>query len=421
MSFSIVRRLFGRGMASHRSARSSVRLHLEGLEARYAPATIRVGPSASVQAAINRAHSGDTIEVIGKHQEQIVIVNEAGHSRNFLKIVGVNDRSIIVAPPSMTNTNAVVEVRGARSVTISCLTISGPNTGTADTFYGILVHAGGSAKIANNRITSIADRPLSGAQRGVAIQVGSTVPGVSPGSATITDNFIDRYQKNGIRVSGAGSNAYIDDNAILGAGPTTLIAQNGIQISDGATAKITDNCISGNVYKPEPFAATGILLLNPGAVTVEENSLTKNDVGVFVFQSKAAVVIDDNYVVGNQLIGILLDTTSGARVTNNYTGRNGSGHAEVDGGISIFASTGNRIEGNTSDFNKGAGIYVHSDSVGNTFNNNRVRGNTIFDAEDRSTGKGTAGTGNTWRNNVGKRSNVPGILKSFDSDRDRCD
>jgi len=321
----------------------------------------------------------------------------------------------------MTKTSAVVEIRGAKDVSIKCLTISGPNTGSADTFYGILVHAGGSAKISNSRITSIADRPLSGVQRGVAIQIGSTIPGVSSGSATITGNRIDGYQKNGIQVSGAGSNAWIEDNAIVGAGPTTLIAQNGIQISNGATAKIKENCISGNAYKPGTFGATGILLLNPGAVTVEDNALTKNDIGIFVFRSKAAVVIDDNNASGNLLIGILIDTTNSARVSGNTASKNGSGHAGVDGGIAIFNSAGNRIEGNTSASNKGAGIYMHTDSTGNTVTGNQLNGNTLFDADDRSTGSGTVKTGNTWKNNYGKTSGPKGLLMTATKEnRGRC-
>ena len=303
----------------------------------------------------------------------------------------------------MSNASAVVEVRGAKDVSIKCLTISGPNTGSADTFYGILVHAGGSAKIANNRITNIADNPLSGVQRGVAIQIGSVVPGVSAGSATITDNVINRYQKNGIQVSGAGSNATIDDNTIAGAGPTTLIAQNGIQISNGATAKITDNCISGNSYKPGPFGATGILLINPGAVTVEENTLTRNDVGIFVFRSKAAVVLAQLPAAGVQPV-------LQPRVVSNTTSKNGSGSADSDGGVALFASTGNRIEGNTSESNKGAGIYVDSSSSGNTINANQLNGNALFDAQDRSTGSGTVKTGNTWTNNRGKTSGPKGLL-----------
>jgi len=397
-------------------------LLFECLETRLAPATIRVGPADSVQAAINRAYSGDTIEVVSRHQEQIVIVNETGHSRNNLRIVGVNDRSVIVAPPSMKNASAVAEIRGAKDVSINCLTISGPNTGSADTFYGILVHAGGSAKIANNRITNIADKPLSGVQRGVAIQIGSVVPGVSPGSATITHNTIDRYQKNGIQVSGAGSNATIDDNSIVGAGVTTLIAQNGIQVSNGATAKITDNCISGNSYKPGPFGATGILLINPGAVTIADNTLTRNDVGVFVFRSKAAVVLDHNNASGNVLIGIMLDTASGARVVNNTTSKNGSGAAGSDGGVALFASTGNRIEGNKSESNKGAGIFVDSSSNGNTITGNLLNGNTLFDAQDRSTGAGTVKTGNTWTNNRGKTSGPKGLLLAeLKENRGWCD
>jgi parallel beta-helix repeat protein len=419
MSLSFVRGLFRRRACAPRAAGSTAQLCVESLEERYAPATIRVGPNDLIQPAINRAQAGDTIEISGKHTEQIVVTNETNHSRNNLKIVGANSHAIIAAPAKMTGGSAVVEIRGAKDVTIKCLTVAGPNLNSADPFYGILVDAGGSAKIMNNHITGIADKPLSGLQRGVGIQVGLAVPNISKGTATITCNVIDHYQKNGIQVSGAGSNACIQHNAIVGIGPTSLIAQNGVQVNDGATARIEDNCITGNSYKPEPFAATAVLLLSPGAVTVHDNSLTKNDIGVFVVQSKADVVIDDNYVASNYLIGIMLDTSSGVRVAENTLLKNGTGHAGVDGGISLFNAKGNRIENNVSQSNKGAGIYVESDSTGNTFSNNQLSGNTILDAEEHSTGNGTLKTGNTWTNNFGTKSNPKGLLKAAKSNR--CD
>ncbi len=420
MPISVLRALFGSTSAGRSAPRRSIRLHLEDLETRYAPATIRVGPLDLIQPAINSAKAGDTVEISGKHREQIVITNETGHSRNNLKIVGTSSYSMIIAPTTMSKTNAIVEIRGATGVTIKCLTISGPDVGGPDSFYGILIQDGGNARIMNDHITTIADRPLSGSQRGVAIQVGSPNPGGSTGTANISDNVIDHYQKNGIQVTGNGSSARIVDNTIVGVGPTDLIAQNGIQISFGATAQICDNCIAGNVYKPDPFAGSGILLLSPGAVTIEDNSITKNDIGVFVFHSSADVLITQNYIANNQIIGIDLDTTKNARVTHNVTRRNGGGNPGVDGGIALFASTANRIEYNVSDFNKGSGIYVNADSTGNTFNRNEVKYNTIFDAEDRTSGNGTAKTANTWTNNFGRTSSPKGLLRSL-SENPGCD
>lgn len=68
------------------------------------------------------------------------------------------------------------------------------------------------------------------------------------GSATITDNEIVGYQKGGIVVDNTGSTATITGNRVTGAGPTKIIGRNGIQVSRGATATITDNEVRNNFY-----------------------------------------------------------------------------------------------------------------------------------------------------------------------------
>lgn len=68
------------------------------------------------------------------------------------------------------------------------------------------------------------------------------------GAAIIEDNEITGYQKGGIVVDNAGSTATITNNVIVGAGPTKIIAQNGLQVSHGATATITGNEVRNNFY-----------------------------------------------------------------------------------------------------------------------------------------------------------------------------
>ncbi len=65
------------------------------------------------------------------------------------------------------------------------------------------------------------------------------MPTSDPGTATLNNDVVSSYQKNGITVDGTGSSAAIGNVTVTGAGETTAIAQNGIQISDGATARIS--------------------------------------------------------------------------------------------------------------------------------------------------------------------------------------
>src|SRR5882672_3779508 len=213
----------------------------------------------TVQDAVDAAVSGDRINVCpGLYTEQVTI--PVGTDNIQLRSVR-RWEAVIKAPPVMTpvlGRFTIVRVAGAQNVTILAFTITGPGPGGCGTLhYGVRVDNGGSADILGNHITKIRDDPFSGCQNGVAVLVGRQVEGTI-GSAKIVGNVIDDYQKNGPTVDNAGSHAEIAHNRILGHGPTALNAQNGIQVSRGATAEIRHNFVSGHVYTPQTSAATGI-------------------------------------------------------------------------------------------------------------------------------------------------------------------
>jgi parallel beta-helix repeat protein len=392
---------------------------LEMLEDRVVPATLHVGSSAgeyaTIQLAVTAAHSNDTIKVDpGTYSEQVTI-DDIGHSRDNLTLEGSGQNSTFIkAPAVLTGHHAIIDVSAAQNATIDAFTIAGPasTANSGGSLYGIRIDGGGSATITHNHITDIEDTPFNGVQEGIAIDVGRASEGQT-GSATISHNTIDNYQKGGIVVSNTGSSAEIDHNEVVGAGPTALIAQNGIQISSGATAQVSHNDISGNIYTPQTVVSTGILLFSPGAVTLDHNTLTNNDVGIYSFGATAPD-IDHNQITGSTFNGIVLDTTTGAQVNHNTTDNNGfgdnTGNPTGDGGIALFNSTNNTVDHNESSNNKGDGIFADSASTGNVFDHNQMAGNTNFDAEDLSIGSGTAGTGNTWSKNHGKTSNPPGLV-----------
>jgi parallel beta-helix repeat protein len=328
-------------------------------------------------------------------------------------LAGSNQSSIIQWPSNPDPTKpAIVEISGAKNVTLNGFTIQGPGNGPGSIGYGVEVDGGGSANITNNHVTKIEDNPMSGDQTGIAILVGRQSLGTT-GTATISQNTIDGYQKAGIVVDNTGSSAEIDHNTITGAGSTDLIAQNGIQISRGATANVNHNTVSGNLYAPQSDSATGILLYQPGAVTVEQNTLLNNDVGIYAFETNGAM-IDHNQVTGSTFDGIVLDTTSGSTVDHNTTNNNGFGDRSSnptgDGGIALFSSTNNTVTQNTSNSNKGDGICADTNSTGNSFYHNQTRGNTLFDIEDDPKAAGTDGTENTWTYNKGQKSNRAGLV-----------
>jgi len=309
-----------------------------------------------------------------------------------------------------------LEDNGAQNVKIDGFTITGPSAGSTELIknspvnqlYGVLIDNGGSATITDNHVTNIENAPFSGAQEGIGIQVGNNYENQS-GSADIECNTIDNYQKGGIVVEHAGSNAEVEDNTVVGAGPTAVIAQNGIQISDGANAEVSDNRVSGNVYTPaqtDPAApfATGILLFNPGQVAVDHNTVFNNDAGVYALGAKNPL-IDGNEITRSTFDGIDLDGTTGAFVAFNNVTRSGAD------GIALFDNaTNNTIDHNRSTDNGNDGVFVELGSSGNRFLHNFLDDNKNFDAEDLTVGSGTAGTANHWDDNFSKTDNKGGRL-----------
>lgn len=243
-------------------------LLVSGQPARAATLTVCAsGCSATtIQAAMNAATSGDIITVAsGTYTEQIVV------NKN-LTLTGAGSATTIVQAPSVLTpdpdgANTLILFTGAITAQLSGFTVQGPVNGLN---FGIYVRAGANVNIHNNIIKDIRDAPLSGNQIGIAIEVGKypdTAPAVSQvGTATITNNVISGYQKNGISVEKTGSSATITGNTITGAGPITTTAQNGIQIRRGATGTVQTNTITGNAYNVPPTPPKVLVLCTQGAV-----------------------------------------------------------------------------------------------------------------------------------------------------------
>lgn len=156
----------------------------------------------------------------------------------------------------------------------------------AGAFYFGVVNDGGMVDVTRSSISNIGDRPFSGAQHGNAILYTTEhVQGVPTGTAsgTISGNSISLYQKGGIVVRGAGTSADILDNEVTGFGPVNFIAQNGIQVSAGASGVVRENIVSDHDYTPEAFTSCGILLFQAGGVKVQQNTYFDNETNLCNF------------------------------------------------------------------------------------------------------------------------------------------
>jgi hypothetical protein len=224
----------------------------------------------TIQAAVNGSAPGDTIVVCpGTYPEQVTV----GKS---LTLSG-SGNSIIQAPSTLPAGGNVVEVNGGVSVTMYGFTVSGPGPGGCNSIgAGIAVFGNASLDLSNTAVRDIRDNPFGGCQNGLGILVGRASAS-QVGHATIDHVIVTGYQKNGITVDGSGSTGKITNTTVTGKGPTTVIAQNGIQVSRGASATISTSTMRDNYYTPKGTTACGLLIFGANGVNDANNVYLNNE------------------------------------------------------------------------------------------------------------------------------------------------
>lgn len=188
------------------------------------------------------------------------------------------------------------------SVTITGFTFEGGWASNVcyDSIYGVAVLGGSNLIMSNSTVENIGGSALTdGCQGGVGIEVGlaTSATTADSGTATLTNDTVETYQKNGITVDGAGSGATMSGLTVTGVGATPATAQNGIQVSDSATASISGSTVTGNECNdssggcgPNGFTQTqscGLLMFDSGAVTVSSTTVSGNDIGAYNLEDYA--------------------------------------------------------------------------------------------------------------------------------------
>jgi len=290
----------------------------------------------SIQAALEATGGGQVVVCPGTYAEQLTIKHAAK-----LTVAGTAGSAKIVLPPTPTAnvtkcdeaaTKAgfqadqdEISICEAGTVSITGLKVEAkwPEGLCYDSLYGIRVAGGSTLKATNVTVDGAGAFPINGCQGGVGIQAGTTrtTPSES-GNLKLKGVTVTNYQKNGITIAGAGSTANISTTTVVGAGETTQIAQNGIQVSGGAKAKITSSKVSANECDAascgsEGFSqtqSTGLLFFGAGAgSTVSSSTLSGNDIGAYyISESEPApvspeLVLSKDVFSGNRYEGVALD------------------------------------------------------------------------------------------------------------------
>ncbi len=216
-------------------------------------ATLTVNcPGQTIQAAVDAAQPGDTINVTGTCNENVLVPND--RVRVFLQGGGT---AVINGPDS---SRPVIDIRG-KAISVQGFTIRGGRD-------GIEVHRSANAVINSNVIENMA--------------AGIVVYEVA--FAVITNNMIQNHSQVGILLQGAVSaNIGVNSASDSVASPNTIRNNgNGILLSGAAQANIIGNTIRNN-------SNNGITLNRGAQANIAKNTINANaGEGILAFEGAGA-------------------------------------------------------------------------------------------------------------------------------------
>lgn len=163
-------------------------------------------------------------------------------------------------------------------------------------------------------------------------------------SGAIAENAVTGFHRVGILLDGSGTSAVVRSNEVTGIGEkATGWAENGIQVSRGATGTVNDNEISNHWWDLNNFVSTGIIVFRSDEVTVQHNTFAGNDASLVLFGSK-------NNAVGNEVAA---------------TAPDGSRDGTLHYGALVYGGENNGLRQNEFSTSTSAdvGIYVVGGSV----------------------------------------------------------
>jgi len=278
------------------------------------PQTLIVGSGekyTTIQAAIEAAHNGDTIQVkTGTYMENIVI-------NKPLTLLSNNTANTVIDGGKK---GQVIEIKSS-NVIISGFTIR--NSDTSGSYFPSAIYLDGTQ---NCRIEY----------------------------NTISNNIW------GIYLTGANNNIIIGNTVVLN-------EAHGIRLWNSNNNQITDNTITNN-------SASGFLIGHSDRNIISENLLSSNNYDGITLESSSSNYITDNTIMKNRY-GILIQTlpdgpTNSNTITSNIIMSNEQYGININCPKGSGEISGNQITGNTIKENKDGQINQGESCTDNIIENN---------------------------------------------------
>lgn len=274
----------------------------------------------TIQEAIDEANEDDTIKVLpGAYTEQITISKS-------LTIIGSGAKSTIINAPAVLNNGVIgfpyiVELNNGAEVSMKGFTISGyevSNCGNTpfDGVTGINVQEDATLNLDSSTIrdcTFIAVRVVAPP----FLANGEPVPnGPQVGHATITKTYVTDYSAFGILAFTPDTTLTITKSNIIASDTSNFLGQVGILVESDAKGIITNNKVSGNICDILPDCGSNfftqfqgyriIVDSTPGSI-VSNNYVSNNEVGIGVFGISRCCIVEDNKLKDNRFFGIIIN------------------------------------------------------------------------------------------------------------------
>jgi hypothetical protein len=317
----------------------------------------------TIQAAVNAAAPGDTVNVgPGTYTEQVVINKDLDMHGSGMGATVIKAPATLAPYGANTHSGqplaAIVRVGQHANVHLSGLGVTGP-VPCADVDEGIGVVEQANLHVFDVRVSGLVAPGCAGEAYGMVFGVSPSyaingVPGGTTASGRASHVVVDTYQSAGIVVVGAygraPSRVTLTDNTVIAGVPVDPADQVGIWIRLNAVGQVTGNTVTGGVCSYDGCGFDPIFEFQSAAAIVEAaagtavtgNHLSGADVGLF--DNAADVTVSDNDMA-DKLLGIVVFDTDGVTKHNTITGgRVGIGVAAASQDASELSS-GDHISG----------------------------------------------------------------------------